>query len=134
MSTDLKLVVLKPAPKEYQADVWNAFFVSRSSMRLLYQEAYGEDKATDVLSLRHTLQPGMGGLSGEIVICPAVARVAARRLRTNVETELATLLVHGLLHLSGLDHDTASDRSRFEQLTRDIMITQSLKAVSLWSV
>lgn len=154
MTNTLHLAVIKPAPKEYVPSVWEKLFeawevhlkpdfsgivqvsfVSRLAMRELYKQAYGEDRPTDVLSLRHCPQPGMEQIvGGEIVICPAVARVAAARLKTDVMTELATLFVHGLLHLSGLEHDETEDRSRFEQLTHDIMATQSLKAVSLWSV
>lgn len=150
----LELSIVQPAPVEYQAKVWDKLFaawinqikpdfsglvqvsfVSRERMKEFYQQAYGEDHATDVLSLRHAPLPGVkDAVSGEIVICPAVAREAAHRLKIDAETEFATLFVHGLLHLSDLTHDEPDEQDRFHKLTHDIMATQSLKAISLWSV
>lgn len=150
---DLTLSVVRPVPSEYHAKVWDKLFcawrdqikpdfsglvqvsfVSRARMKEFYSQAYGEDHATDVLSLRHTVQPGVeGAVAGEIVICSAVARIAARRLKTDAQTEFATLFVHGLLHLSDLTHDEPDEQDRFHKLTHDIMATQSLRAISLWS-
>lgn len=41
---------------------------------------------------------------GDIYICLRVAERNARRLRVPVKRELARLLVHGTLHVLGLDH------------------------------
>jgi probable rRNA maturation factor len=47
-----------------------------------------------------------GGLLGDVVICPAVAE----RQRTDLAAELRLLLVHGILHLLGYDHDADEER------------------------
>jgi probable rRNA maturation factor len=45
---------------------------------------------------------------GDIAIAPAVARRNARRLKRKFDTEMRILILHGLLHLMGYDHETDS--------------------------
>lgn len=67
----------------------------------------GRGYPTDVLSF---LYPGetVDGKPylGEIVLAPAVAAENARRAGTSFEAEVRRLLVHGVLHLAGYDHET----------------------------
>jgi probable rRNA maturation factor len=53
---------------------------------------------------------------GDIVICPAVARAQARLAGHSPDAELKTLLLHGLLHCLGHDHET--DDGKMERLER----------------
>ena len=69
--------------------------------------------ATDVLSFPGERGPE-GVHLGDIVICPAVARDQARRLGHSPERELRTLLLHGVLHCLGHDHET--DDGEMERL------------------
>lgn len=75
----------------------------------------GREEPTDVLSF-----PGGSGPEGrhlgDIVICPAVARAQARSAGHPPEEELKTLLLHGLLHCLGHDHET--DDGGMERLER----------------
>jgi probable rRNA maturation factor len=50
---------------------------------------------------------------GDIAISPAVARDNARRLGRTLDTELRVLILHGVLHLAGYDHET--DRGEMER-------------------
>jgi probable rRNA maturation factor len=43
---------------------------------------------------------------GDVIIAPAIAQQQAAELGTTMESELNLLLVHGVLHLLGYDHDT----------------------------
>ena len=72
----------------------------------------GEDHATDVLSFA-----GAGEHLGDIAISwPAVVRQAAS-YGHDERTEVALLAVHGLLHLLGWDHASASERREMTRLT-----------------
>ena len=44
-------------------------------------------------------------LLGDVVICPAVAKRQSPTHAGNLEDELALLVVHGILHVLGFDHD-----------------------------
>lgn len=61
-------------------------------------------QATDVLSFA---TEGNGAL-GEVVISVPTAQRNARRYRHSLEEEIKLLMVHGVLHLVGYDHETDS--------------------------
>ncbi len=67
------------------------------------------DRATDVLSFGYD-EAGGTAVSGDIVV--SMDRVAgqARRFRVSRGRELARLVVHGALHLAGLDHRRPAER------------------------
>ena len=80
-------------------------FVTTDEMEELHQRFLGEEGPTDVLSFP---QDGEHGLLGDVVICPAYAA----ENNEDVEAELRTLLVHGVLHLLGYDHEDDTDRAQ----------------------
>lgn len=73
----------------------------------------GNDYPTDVLSF-----PSVAGEEslGEIAISSQRARAQASEFGHSVETEIEILLLHGVLHLLGHDHE--SDRGRMKRLER----------------
>lgn len=68
------------------------------------------NKPTDVLSFGYAV-PGKKSkaLVGDILICPSYARAQAAERKITFVEELNRLLIHGILHLSGMDH--ATDRT-----------------------
>jgi probable rRNA maturation factor len=75
----------------------------------------GKPRPTDVLSF--SLLDGAhaerrGALLGDVVICVATAARQARRARRTLDDELARLLIHGVLHLVGHDHQEDAEAAR----------------------
>ena len=72
------------------------------------------DRATDVLSFVYDGAGARGGatprVAGDIVISLDRVSAQARRYRVSRGRELARLVVHGALHLAGLDHPTRARR------------------------
>jgi probable rRNA maturation factor len=62
----------------------------------------GKDAATDVLSF----PSGEKNPLGDIAISLGRARAQARERGHSIETEVCILLLHGVLHLTGMDHET----------------------------
>ena len=60
-------------------------------------------------------------LLGDVVISAETAAREARDRGRDVQGELALLLVHGILHLVGYDHGTATERRRMWQKQRVIL-------------
>jgi DNA mismatch endonuclease (patch repair protein) len=95
----------------------DVLYCSRARIRRLKREHFGIDAETDVLSFPASDPVGDAGRSapahlGDIALClPFAADQAARRRRT-LAKETALLLVHGLLHLVGEDHDTPARKAR----------------------
>ena len=56
-----------------------------------------------------------------MVICPAVAARNAAEHGVPLDDELALLVVHGLLHLLGLDHEDDAEAERMEALEQELL-------------
>ena len=74
-------------------------------------------RATDVLSFPAE-DPGPARHLGEVVMSAQRAIVQAPRYGHSVAEEVARLLVHGLLHLLGYEHDTSSGRRAMRRAER----------------
>ena len=84
--------------------------VDRGRIAELKGRYYGERRATDVLSFpMDALDAPAPAVLGDVVICVEVAERQARALGRPVQDELEHLLVHGILHLAGLDHESPAD-------------------------
>jgi probable rRNA maturation factor len=92
-------------------------YVTEAEGRRLNRAYRGRDHATNVLTFVYQPRP----LAGDIVICaPVVAREAAAQGKAT-EAHHAHLVVHGLLHLQGFDHERAADAERMERRERRIL-------------
>jgi probable rRNA maturation factor len=85
------------------------------TVRTLNRWYRGEDAPTDVLSFSlqtddgFVLPPGRVRDLGEVVISYPTASRQARAARLGVNDELGHLLVHGVLHLLGYDHEKSAE-------------------------
>jgi probable rRNA maturation factor len=75
----------------------------------LNREFLRRDYATDVLSFPSNAQAGEGSL-GEIAISAQKAAQQARQFGHSVEDEIRILMLHGVLHLTGMDHERDAGR------------------------
>ena len=84
-------------------------FVDENEMAELHERYMGEPGPTDVLSfpLHERDDRGLTVL-GDVVIAPSVA---ARNHPANPAAELRLLLVHGILHILGYDHEEEAGRT-----------------------
>ena len=100
-------------------------FVSPRKMRNLNRQFLGRDYVTDVLSFAYGGEIVEGSsFLGEIVIAPEIAWRQARLWRSEPERELRKLLVHGILHLLGYDHE--SDAGEMNRLQQRLLRRQAL--------
>lgn len=75
------------------------------TLRRLNREYRGKDKATDVLSFP-AAEELAGVHGGDLAISLETARRQAAEQGHSLRDEVRVLLLHGLLHLSGMDHET----------------------------
>lgn len=111
-------------------------FVDEAAMTDLNKRFLGKDGPTDVLAFPIDEEPVEGGRSpdsggtgpgdtsepsdlptvlGDIVICPSVARRNAPEHAGTYVDEVALLIVHGLLHLLGMDHEDDEEAEAMEE-------------------
>ena len=116
-------------------------FVDEDAIAALNEQFLGKSGPTDVLSFPIEDEPGptgrspdLGGsgpgtspeegtltLLGDVVICPAVAARNAREHDVPLDDEVALLVVHGLLHLLGMDHEDDAEAERMEALEQQLL-------------
>ena len=121
----------------------SVLFVDPDTMRDLNIRFMGGDGPTDVLAFpldEAVVEPGRwpdGGLPGpdreptasdelplllgDVVICPAVAAANAADHAGTYDDEVALLLVHGILHLLGMDHVDPDERAAMQARERELL-------------
>ncbi len=112
------------------ADALTVCFVTDSEIARWNRVYRGKNRPTDVLSFpANAAAPGKRGTRrskrrapgylGDIAIAPAIALRNARLLRRPFDDEIRILILHGILHLMGYDHETdAGQMDRHERRLR----------------
>jgi len=121
----------------------SVLFVDEKAMSDLNERFLGREGPTDVLAfpmddelIESGRQPDQGGrgpgspaepsdapiLVGDVVICPKVAQRQAREHVVAVDDEIALLVVHGVLHLLGFDHEEEDEAELMEKRERELMV------------
>jgi probable rRNA maturation factor len=117
-------------------------FVDEFAIADLNQRFLGKDGPTDVLAFPIDEEPAESGRSpdsggtgpgfgaevdeapvllGDVVICPAVAWRNAADHTGNYDDELALLVVHGVLHLLGMDHLDSEEAEAMEAREQELL-------------
>ena len=121
----------------------SVLFVDEAAMSDLTKRFMGKDGPTDVLAFPIDEDPMPGGRSpdsggpgpnrldeenadmpvllGDVVICPAVAMRNAPEHAGTYDDEMALLLVHGILHLMGMDHVEEEEAQAMERRERELL-------------
>ena len=92
--------------------------VGAAEGRRLNRTYRGKDYATNVLAFAY---PGEQPLTGDIVLCAPVVRQEAQAQDLSVAAHYAHLVVHGMLHLQGYDHERAAAAKVMESLESEIV-------------
>lgn len=105
----------------------NVVLTTSREVRTLNRSFRGNDEATDVLSFP-PIPNQENNFAGDIVISADVARQNARRLGHTSADEVKILVLHGVLHLAGYDHE--NDRGEMARkeahLRRQLRLPSSL--------
>jgi probable rRNA maturation factor len=108
-------LVLKGEKKSEEISI---VLIGPAKMRKLNKQYLGKNRTTDVLSfgklqpLEFKFPPGKEKELGEIVICLLEVRKNTKRLKSIFETELAKVLIHGILHLLEYNHEKSEKEAK----------------------
>ena len=92
-------------------------------IRTLNKQYRGQDRATDVLSFSQNEEENKPNshLMGDVVISTVTAKRQAAEHGLTLEEEIALLLIHGILHLLGFDHERSDEEAcHMKQKTREL--------------
>lgn len=104
----VRRVVQGVLARERRAARISVTFLGRDAMTRLNERYKGRRRPTDVIAF--TLTDPVGGVVGDVYICPWVAAREAAARRIPFRQEVIRLLIHGTLHVLG--HDHPEDESR----------------------
>jgi len=96
-------------------------FVTDTEIARLNKIYRKKNKPTDVLSFpaQSAKRPNKNKFLGDIAIAPAVARRYSKKNGRSLESEICILILHGILHLLGYDHEADQGQmDRIEQKLR----------------
>jgi probable rRNA maturation factor len=113
-TADLRKIAtaLLVALKQNRAELSIAL-VGDKEMRPLNRRYREKNRTTDVLSFFIEEQPKSGAvLLGDVVISVEQARRQARQRKQTLKSEMVTLLIHGILHLLGYDHERSARQAK----------------------
>ena len=111
-------------------DTVNVLVTSSAELRSLNRRFRGADKPTDVLSFPSSPLATRQNqrVAGDVAISADIARSNARRLGHSVGDEVKILVLHGILHLAGFDHeqDNGEMARKETQLRRQLKLERGL--------
>lgn len=121
----------------------SVLFVDEQAMSDLNKRFAGKDGPTDVLAFPIDEEPAEGGRSpdsggsgpgwvpveaselptllGDVVICPSIALRNATEHDVTFDDEVALLVVHGILHLMGMDHVDEEEAQAMEKREQELL-------------
>lgn len=105
-------------------------FVGADESQQLNREWRDKDKPTNVLSFPFELPESWESkeqLLGDLVICPTVLMDEASEQGKSLAEHAAHLVVHGLLHLQGYDHETEDEAIEMEALEARLLAQVGIK-------
>lgn len=84
--------------KEIKFENLSIAFVSPLEIKKANKKYRAKNKPTDVLSFDL-------GKIGELVICPDIVKENAKKFGNSFNKEMAKMIIHGIMHLAGYDHE-----------------------------
>ncbi len=105
---DLNRALKKKTNTQLNKKELSVVFVTHKQMQKLNKDFRSKDKVTDILSFS-----GFGENDlGELVLCGDLVKKQAMELDLKTNEELGYLLIHGVLHLLGYDHEKDPNEAR----------------------
>jgi probable rRNA maturation factor len=96
-------------------------FVDAHEGQTLNREYRGKDYATNVLTFAYTEDEDSPVTEADIILCTDVLEREAAEQGKSVEAHTAHLVVHGVLHAQGYDHETDEEAAEMEDLEIEIL-------------
>jgi probable rRNA maturation factor len=130
-SSTLERFVLRARRATHLTGAVNVLVTNRRELRSLNRQFRGKDKPTDVLSFPpppSAKRRSAKKIPGELAISADIARENAERLGHSLAEEIKILVLHGILHLAGFDHeqDDGEMACKESQLRRQLNLAGGL--------
>lgn len=96
-------------------------FVDAEEGKVLNRNYRGKDYATNVLTFAYTEDEDVETTQADIILCTDVLQLEAAEQEKSLEEHAAHLVVHGVLHAQGYDHESDEEAEEMEALEIEIL-------------
>ena len=119
----IDVVIEKIGSEKLENGQINIKYTSEEEIKLLNEKFYNKEGVTNVLAFTNNQETpeSKERLIGEIAICISQIEKEAKMYKKAVETRLKHMIVHGVLHLFGFDHQKKGEQKEMEQVEDDII-------------
>jgi len=119
----IDVVLKKIGFEELENGQINIKYTSEEEIKMLNEKFYNKVGVTNVLAFNNNQETpeSKERLIGEIAICISQIEKEAKMYKKAVETRLKHMIVHGVLHLFGFDHQQKGEQKEMEQVEDDII-------------
>lgn len=114
----LRRLILASLPANCAQAEITVVVMGTAKARRLNRDYRGQDHATNILTFPYTPAPT---LSADLLLCMPVIKAEARQQGKRPDHHAAHLVVHGVLHASGMDHQRKSEAEAMEWLEAAIL-------------
>ena len=107
-------------------------FVDTEEMQALNSQYRGKSRPTNVLSfplqmdVLNDMEQDLAGLLGDVVVCAPVVEAQAREQNKPCEQHYGHMIVHGVLHLLGYDHESEEQAYEMEALEIQLLAAMNI--------
>ena len=109
--------------KDYKDLEQTIRIVDEGEVQALNLQYCGKDSTTNILSFPSEIPHVDYQYLGDLIICAPIVIIEANQQGKDVTAHWAHLVVHGMLHLQGYDHESVSDAEKMEALEVKILST-----------
>jgi probable rRNA maturation factor len=119
-----KVFNLLEKDKNYECEI---NLICKRRMRILNKKFRSKNKATTILSFvaneskDFVIPISKRQYLGEIFLCPVEVGAEARKLKISTKEHMTRLIIHGILHLLGYDHEMEKNAVIMEKIEDDIL-------------
>jgi probable rRNA maturation factor len=114
----VRRLILASLPANCTQAQINVVVMGAAKARRLNRDYRGQDHATNILTFPYAQAPS---LHADLVLCMPVIKAEARQQGKRLDHHAAHLMVHGVLHASGMDHQRKADAEAMEWLEAAIL-------------
>lgn len=115
------LQALEEVVKKPQQGMINLIVVSGDEIAQMNKQFRGKEGPTDILTFSYyTPELSSSDIAGEIYLCLEKIKFYAQESHKAYTEQLKYIIIHGITHLMGYDHETESDWKRMERIEKKI--------------
>lgn len=117
------LEALEKVVKKPQKGIINLIVIDADEMGRMNKQFRGKEGPTDILTFSYySPELTSSDIAGEIYLCLEKIKIYAKEAGKTYKEQLEYIVIHGLAHLMGYDHESEQDAAEMEKIEKKIQL------------